>query len=157
MAIRRAKIPAALEPFAYHPEIIALPSIVSGALLRLVVHWYLTDCRELPKADHELAAIARAHRTTWRKYNADILRLFGELRTELLAIEARRVANYAHLDRIRDRGIATKKLKTLQKAMANPVDPFAKVIAPRLSIEKRAAQVSEPSPAPRNGFVDRQR
>jgi hypothetical protein len=157
LKIKRAKIPPLIAAFALNPEILAMPSTQVGAILRLLVHWFMTDCQPLPSTNQEMRAIARCHDVTWNKYRDDIVRVFGELQAFLMSEEARRQANYAHLTNMRDKGIATKKIRAYQKRIDSAVPIPEANSAPRLTVEARASRVSEPSPAPRGGFVDRQR
>jgi hypothetical protein len=67
-----------------HPAVIALPAAGYGILCRLLFHFWQTDCRPMPVADHELCGIGRAHRPTWRHHKDEVLSIFRELEPDLV-------------------------------------------------------------------------
>jgi len=52
-------------------------------LMRIFLHFWVTECQPLPVADHELRSIARGHAPTWRHWKASILRVFEAIRPDL--------------------------------------------------------------------------
>jgi hypothetical protein len=80
----RRKIPAfPLHLLADHPAALALPAAGFGMLCRLIIHFWLTDCKPIPKNNDELSAIMRAHRPTMSGHKAQILQIFGDLRPQI--------------------------------------------------------------------------
>ena len=77
------KFPMPVERLFYHPEALTLGPAPFGMLTRLLLHFWMTDCRPLPEADYNLRAIARAHPPTWRKHREAILRVFSDLAPDL--------------------------------------------------------------------------
>jgi uncharacterized protein YdaU (DUF1376 family) len=80
---RRNLYPMPIEGLIDQPLAIALPAAAYGMLCRLFHHFWATECRPLPKSQDELRSIARAHLPTWRRWNANILKVFEDIRPEL--------------------------------------------------------------------------
>jgi hypothetical protein len=72
-----------IAPLYDHPDLIALPAAGAGMAYRLAAHFWVTECAGLPKADHELAAIARAHRATWAAHRDAVARILADVIPEL--------------------------------------------------------------------------
>lgn len=68
-----------VEALVDHPEFIALPAAGRGILLSLLLHFWTTELRPLPKSDRELRSIGRAHVPTWKHWNQAILRVFADV------------------------------------------------------------------------------
>ena len=80
----RRKIPAfPLHLLADHPAALALPAAGFGMLCRLVLHFWLTDCKPIPKNNTELASIMRAHKPTLAIWRDQILLIFSDLRPHI--------------------------------------------------------------------------
>jgi hypothetical protein len=80
---RRRLYPMPVEGLIDHPHAMALPAAAFGMLCRLSLHFWRTECRALPRSQDELRSIARAHLPTWRRWKADILKVFEDIRPEL--------------------------------------------------------------------------
>ena len=87
---RRKLYPMPVEGLVDHPELLAMPAAGAGIVFRLALHFWQTECRPLPTADHELRAIGRVHTPTWRHWKASALRVFEDIRPELEAYWLRR-------------------------------------------------------------------
>jgi len=58
---RRPPIPRlALEPLLDAPQWYALSATACGMAMRIVIHYWISGCRDLPRSDAELRGIARA-------------------------------------------------------------------------------------------------
>jgi uncharacterized protein YdaU (DUF1376 family) len=74
-----------------------MPAAAFGALARLCLHYWATECRPLPRDDESLMQIARAHRPTWRHHKAAILETFDALAPALDNERHRRRTRAHHL------------------------------------------------------------
>lgn len=79
---RRRLYPLPVESLADHPSVIAMPCSAAGMLFRLVLHFWMTECKPMPTSDGELKMIARAHTPTWITHRAEVIKVFQELRPE---------------------------------------------------------------------------
>ena len=149
--------PLPVDFVAHHPGAIALPVAGFGMLMRIVIYWWITDCRDLPTNNDRLAIIAHAHRPTWASHRHEIMRIFGEIKDDLLLYRQERVRRHATLNRLREKGVSAMKLKTLQKRNA-AAPSFAETQAPRVEERNRAAKAPAHIEAPiRGGFVEKSR
>lgn len=83
-AIRRRRLfPVPVEPILDHPEALTLPAAAYGALWRIVLAFWASECRPLPRAEFELRSVARSHPPSWRRWRGPILRVFEDIRPEL--------------------------------------------------------------------------
>ena len=60
MRKRRRIWPMPVEALIDSPDFLAMPAAGAGIVIRMALHFWQTDCRPLPVADHELRNIARA-------------------------------------------------------------------------------------------------
>lgn len=81
MAKRRKIPPIPLEVIADNPEALDLSAIAWGALIKLAWHFWITECRPLPR--NRLFLIAGVHPKTWVQYRSDIMRILGTVLPEL--------------------------------------------------------------------------
>jgi len=87
---RRRLYPMPTEGLIDHPLAMTLPAAAFGMLTRLLLHFHVSGCRPLPAADHELMHIARAHAPTWRRWKANVLKVFHDIESELSAYHRQR-------------------------------------------------------------------
>jgi len=80
---RRQLYPVPARAILDHPEAYTLPAAAYGMLWRIILGFWVSGCRPLPKADFELRSLARAHPPTWRRWRQAILRVFEDIRPEL--------------------------------------------------------------------------
>jgi hypothetical protein len=71
--------PFPIDLLARHSAALALPSAGFGMVTRLLIHYWLTDCRPLPKGIADLCAIARAHKPTFSNHRQDIMLIINDL------------------------------------------------------------------------------
>lgn len=117
---RRRLYPMPVEPFVDHPLILTFPAAGFGILMRLALHFWTTECRPLPIADHELRAIGRVHTPTWRHWKAPVMQAFHEIQPELEAYFRLREARQTHLTRLGTIGGGVTRLKALRVAARSP-------------------------------------
>ena len=148
---RRKIPPLPIEGLVDSPEALTLSAAGFGMLMRLILHFWQTECRPLPMADHELRSIARAHAPTWRHWKASSLRVFEAIRPGLEADWRARENRRGNLIRLAHLGNAKRGANALkQKAAA--------ATAPSPLLPRRNPRVPlQPTPAPRipGGFRDR--
>lgn len=89
--MRRKLWPMPVEGIVDHPIAIAMPSAAFGALLRLCIHYWASECRPLPGDDFTLRQLSRTHGPTWRHHKPEIMQVFSDVRPEIeRAFTARR-------------------------------------------------------------------
>lgn len=80
---RRRIPPMPIEDLAHHPIRMAMPSAARGMLDTLIFHFWLTECRPLPKDYNTLMSLAHAHKPTWIRHHNEIMQVFNELAPDL--------------------------------------------------------------------------
>lgn len=163
MSIRKKFAPIPVEALAFHPQALALPAAGFGMLMRICIHFWQTECRPLPTGANELFCIARAHRPTWRRYKASILKILADITPELERAWRSRQKRLHNLLRMAQRSASVRasyarKKETQTSTLGGPENsrlirtPFA----PRRTEANRARDLgaSAPRPAPRGGFTD---
>ena len=118
---RRPVPPMPVEGLIDHPEAMTLPAAAFGMLMRLTLHFWSTDCRPLPIADHELRGICRAHAPTWRHWKASILRIFEAIRPEWEAARRARENRVENLIRLSQRSASMRRVNALQLKANAPI------------------------------------
>lgn len=115
-----------------HPDFIALPCAGAGMVFRLALHVWETGCRPLPRSDHDLMAIARANRATWKVHVASIKSVIAAAIPELEhALHARRSRAH-HLIEAQQASIAQRREARLARSNAPASLPLhAMDISPR--------------------------
>ena len=117
---RRKLFPIPVESILYHPDFVAMPATGAGILFRLVLHFWQTECRPLPVADHELRSIARAHAPTWRHWKAQVLSVLDAVRPALEGYYELRLNKKTTLSRLAHRRHSQQRLKASQDSLTDP-------------------------------------
>ena len=141
--------PFPIELLAIHPLVLTFPAAAFGILCRIVIHYWLTDCRPLPIQPDEFNSIARAQRPTMRQWKPQILAVFNEIQPELdsrfRAYQNRR----ANVIRLGQTGNAIRQLKAIGKRAADqPTD----TLTPQTP--KRAARIVAAAMPTRDSWSD---
>lgn len=146
--LRRKIAPIPLEIVTDRADVMALPVSAYGMLLKLVVHYWQTDCRPLPADNDRLFSIATAHRSTWVAHKSEIMRIVVECAPALEHALKARQNKLNVLAELRERGHAASRKRKLEKAIAAAAgDPAP---APRRD------QAAKEAPAPSSkGFRER--
>ncbi len=113
---------------ASHPRALALNSAGYGMLMRLVGHYWLTECHPLPTTDHQLLVLARAHKPTWYQERETIKAILADLTPQFQRAYERRIFMRDNLSRLRDKSASVRRLEsTARKALAatEPAPPVA--------------------------------
>jgi uncharacterized protein YdaU (DUF1376 family) len=111
---RRKIPPMPIEGLYDHPEAMTLSAAAFGMLTRLALHFWSTECRPLPIADHELRGVCRAHSPTWRHWKASILRIFEAIRPELESTWQARENRVGNLIRLSQRSSSMRRANALR-------------------------------------------
>ncbi len=144
---RRKIAPLPIEIVTDHADVLALPVSAYGMLLKLVVHFWQTNCQPLPTDNDRLFSIAQAHRSTWVSHKAAILRIFNESAPVLEAAMRARKNQHETLAELRSRGHAAFRKRKLEKAIAAPAASEA--------VPAKRDQAAKQAPAPAKGFTER--
>ena len=125
----RRKIPAfPLHLLADHPAALALPAAGFGMLCRLIIHFWLTDCKPIPKNNDELASVMRAHKPTLSVWRDQILLIFADLRPQIEQHLKNYKTKISTIKRIGQRGNDTRRAQAMQDrvvALPAAADPAA--------------------------------
>ena len=136
---------------------IGLPTAAVGCLLRLLLHFWSTECRPLPASDRERRLIARAHMPTWRHHGAQVLKIFADVTPGL--------ESYKHLRDVRGTSLSVMAQVRNSKAKAKalrlvassdtPIPAYAMGYVPKHEqAPPRKPREADPVPA-RKAMVDR--
>ena len=106
-----ARHPMPVERLLCHPEALSMGPAPFGMLSRLLLHFWMTDCRPLPQADYNLRAIARAHPPTWRRHRVTIMRVLSDLTPDLARHHGARQSRRENLRIATDRSVASRRHK----------------------------------------------
>lgn len=101
-----------------HPDLLTMPAAGAGMVLRLLLHFWATDCRPLPKADHELKAIARAHTPTWVTWKSSVLKVVADMEPALVAYWNERTTKSKGLRIAAREGQAARKARSVASHIA---------------------------------------
>lgn len=132
--------PFPIELLARHSAAMALPSAGFGMVTRLLMHYWLTDCRALPLGVADLCAISRAHKPTFAGHKAEIMLILKELCPILKDKHKLYWSRMAKLARLADSTNAKRAALRAEKiAQAHDEAPMMP-LAPRRAhvIDKRA-------------------
>ena len=163
--IARSKIPSMpVDSLARHPAAMTLPAAGFGLLMRLSIHFWQTECQPLPSGDNELYCIARAHRPTWRRHKARILRILADVMPELERAWRSHKNRRDNLLRLGQHGASMRALNARKKEA--PISTLGgrenssligANFAPRRTEENRAQDrgTSSAASARRGGFTER--
>ena len=89
--------------------------------MRLVAHYWLTEGRPLPKSDHALLVLARAHTPTWYQDRETIKAILKDIIPQLDRAREARDARFENLARLRAKGSSVTRLNTIERRGAAPV------------------------------------
>jgi hypothetical protein len=148
-----------MEIITDNPGTIALPVAGFGILLKLAIHFWYTDCRDLPTSADRLYVISCAHRPTWNNHRPEIELILKDIMPKMKAAWIDRQRRIESLTELRSRGHAAYKLRKLGSANAAP----AAIAAPARPVRDQTWRAAKANPAPatepvrRQGFVEKVR
>lgn len=110
----RRRIPRMpVEELIDHPRALALPAAGYGMLVRLLLHYWQTECKAVVEQEDEQRGISRAQRATWIRWRGEIIGIYREIAPKMkLALEQRN-AQFEALRSLGDRGKATQRASRL--------------------------------------------
>ena len=143
---RRKLYPMPVEGLIDSPDFLAMPAAGAGIVIRLALHFWATDCRPMPIADHELRNIARAHAPTWRHWKPQALRVFEQIRPALERYRYQRESKATTLTFAGRRGGAALAAKSRAQVLTQAIErPQARP----LPVREPATTPRPPKPADR--------
>jgi hypothetical protein len=119
---------------------LSLNSAATGALIRLVWHYWLTDCAPLPRSDHALYQIARAHKPTWYQHREAIKAILADALPALERAKERRENMVESMNRLRAKSHSLRSLATAARKANVATDP-APVVQPKRKQANRAPAI----------------
>lgn len=128
-----------IEEICDNPIMLQLPAAGYGIVMRLLHHFWETDCAPLPTQTRELQSIARAHGPTWRNHYAQIRPLVKALTENMIVWRERRDAAMARLGNAREERHARERAQRLERQAAAPASEAPTRLGAE-SREKRAAR-----------------
>jgi uncharacterized protein YdaU (DUF1376 family) len=150
-----------IEGLMDHPEAMTLRAAAFGMLMRLALHFWSTECRPLPIADHELRNISRGHAPTWRHWKASILAVFEAIRPELESARRARENRVENLIRLSQRSASMRRANALRSkanaAMTSgdaSANGFPRLAPKRAETTRAQAQTATPAGQPKGGWTD---
>ena len=111
-----------VEGMFLHPEFIKLPAAGVGSLLRLVMHYWMTDCAPIPIAHSELFAVCRPSPRVWNTHKHMILKIFKDIEPGLKDYFERRAGFRDNLLRLSAHGNSVRRERALAKRAARHGD-----------------------------------
>ncbi len=161
---RRKIYPIPVEGLIDNPEALTLPAAAYGMLWKIILHFWATECRALPVADHELRCISRGHAPTWSHWKSTILGVFETIRPDLEAAQQARENRVNNLIRLSQRSTSLRVANALRSNSGAPMHGQGSVTPsfPKRSEATRVEKVQRPgvsehgrsSFTPNRGFVD---
>lgn len=119
-----------------------MPAAGFGMLMRLIIHYWMSDCAPLPTNGAELRAIARVHLPTWKQWGDTVSEIFTDLQPELVDYHAKRLRNKEQLKRLSARGaaalVAKRREKVNNEGQVSDLPVFA---APQRTAANKAADI----------------
>ncbi len=124
---RRRLPPMPIEEIRDNPVLLAAPAAGYGMAMRLLHHFWETDCRPLPTQSEELRSIARSHGPTWRNHRDVIMPVVLAIAEDLVRWRTSRDAKIEALVKATyERQAAAKARRHLDRANSsdNRVSPL---------------------------------
>jgi hypothetical protein len=145
--------PLPVEFFATHPKILRLNTAGYGALWRLILHFWMTDCAPLPDSDHQRFLLARAHQPTWAVVRDEIREILDEICPELTEALALYRKRSSILGQMRDRAMSSANSKRYAKVIAPMPESYGSRTSERNRAPAPVAHVKQSG----SGFVEKPR
>ena len=141
-----------VELIAHHPKALALGNAGFGQLMRLILHFWLTDCAPLPTVDHQLYILTRGHIATWKANRVEIKEILQDVIPVLAKSHARASQHGKWLTELRGRAASAKRAARLEKTINSP-PLIEKTYEPlRAERNRSTAQATTPAAGPKSGF-----
>jgi len=115
--------PMPVQALMDHPEFHQMSAAACGMTVRLVFHYWRTECAELPSKG-ELYCVCRPHRRTWASHYPQMMRIFNEIRPGLDRYFAERSARKSIIQSVQANQAAKRRGKSLAEKAPPRADPF---------------------------------
>ena len=112
--------------------------------MRIVSHYWLTECHPLPTTDHQLLVLARAHKPTWYQERDTIKAILADLCPQFERAYERRIFMRDNLSRLRDKSASVRRLESTARKAHAAADPAPPVV-PKRKQANRAPVIERPS------------
>ena len=106
-----------IELLANHPTALGMNGAAFGHLMRLALHFWLTDCRPLPVVDNQLYVLARAYPATWKANRDEIKAVLTEVTPVLAEAMALWRKRRSVLDHLSERGVSARQSVRLERRL----------------------------------------
>ena len=145
--------PMPVEAIIDHPGLKNAPSVVYGAVMRLLHHFWACDCKPLPEATRELESIGRMTEHLWRNHGALIMEVVTDALPSLIQYYDARVTRKTNLKNLSMRAEGKRALQAQQRAETEVRRRMGhnQVQQVRESKRVRVAAPSLPPPTPTDG------
>lgn len=150
-ARRRHIPPLPIEDVLDHPVAQALPVAAYGMLMRIIMIYWHSECRPLPKQDVALALLAMAHRPTWAAHRTDIKDVLSDITPKLERAWHTRTNRKIRLAERGLEGASARRLDALRKKTAPALTIGETITTPRVTRDKAPAMPAGDA----KGFRDR--
>jgi len=101
-----------------NPDVLALPAAGLGILMRIVIHYWAIDCRDMPTDFTHLFTISRAHRPTFSSYWPEISRILETLLPEIKTWREVRDKRIAQMKELGAKGSGILALRAAERRAA---------------------------------------
>jgi uncharacterized protein YdaU (DUF1376 family) len=114
--VKKRRIPdMPIEAIFLNPRLATLSPAPFGMVMRILMHYWFTECRPLPKAEAEICAIGRTHRSTWTANKAEILSILDELQDAIKARREQKAGSLARIRALAHRGAEVRRAARLER------------------------------------------
>ncbi len=156
---RRTLYPMPVQRIVENPDFLALPVAGRGILLTIMLHYWQTGCKPLPKGNEDLQAIARSHRPIWYKYKSIILEIFADVQPDLDAYKRERDARGTNARLMfkagADKANAQRRLNALSQPVHESLPAYASGWTPKKSPPTPPRPAAPGDRPPRKIMTDR--
>ena len=157
LALKRRKTPPMpVELLANHPKALGMNGAAFGHLMRLALHFWLTDCKPLPVVDNQLYVLARAFPATWKANRDDIKAVLQDVIPELKAARELYDKRRSILGQMRDRAMSSATSKRYKKAIVE-TPAIGSAYRPQVEERNRAPAPLAQVKSAGSGFVEKPR
>lgn len=115
---RKRLFPMPVEAIIDHPRLIMTPTPLFGAVMRLLLHYWASECEPLPEERLELQSIGRMPERMMRDHGDFIRQVVADLLPALDKYYAVRVSRATVIKELQDRSKGVRALKAMNRSDA---------------------------------------
>jgi len=149
---RRFVPPMPIADLWFDPRLMALPSAGYGIVMRLLLHFWITECRPLPANKGELRSLARAYPATWRPHEATIIAILHDFCPEL---SSKYDAHMRKRTRLAEMGAKGNEARERAQRRAAETGTRLGAVLPKRRLDMPSNYAPDPGVSPTGGFRDR--